>query len=145
MGLSISLAMSIVGPALSGHPSFPAFIVSFLCSSVISIIIAIIVPIKKITDSACEKIHLNPEGVGGRFFSALVSDLIFTPIMTFLMVFMNYKRAKMFDPGLSFVSMFLGNVFISFTIAYLIILVFLPLFIKGSIAIVKNFDESEEK
>ena len=136
MGLSISLVMSILGPLRSGHITVPAVLVSFLCSSIISILISVLIPIKKITDGACNGMHLSPEGIPGKLISAFISDLLFTPLISFLMIFMNYKRARMVDPNLSFGRMFFGNFIISFIAAYFIILVFLPLFIKGAIAIV---------
>ena len=45
MGLSISLVLSIVGPASSGHFAVKTVLVSFFCSSIISVIISILIPV----------------------------------------------------------------------------------------------------
>ena len=144
MGLSITLVMSILGPLKSGHITAPAVLVSFLCGSILSTAIALLVPIKKISDSACGKIHVNPEGFVGRIISSLIGDVVFTPLMTFAMVFMNYKRAKMVDPNLVFGKMFIGNFIFSFIIAFFLVLIFIPLFIKAAIAIVRSTSVPEE-
>lgn len=147
MGLSISLVLSIVGPASSGHFAVKTVLVSFFCSSIISIIISIIIPIKRISDAACRGVHLNIESLPGRLFSALVSDICFTPIISTLMVSMSYINAKRNDPSFSvpFGRMLTSNLIISFVVAYLIIFICVPLFIKLSISIVKSMSAPEEE
>lgn len=141
MGLMISFVLSIVGPLRSGHFTVVSMLVSFLCSSIISVLIGIFVPIKGITDGACSVMKLNPQKLIGRIVSAFISDLIFTPLVTFLMVLMNYKRAKNADINLSFGRMYFGNLVMSFIIAFFLILIFLPLIIKLSISILQSHEE----
>ena len=81
LGVVLSFFLSFVGTLQSGHFSVVALIVSFMCSSILSIIIGIFVPIKRITDSACRKANVKIEGFGGRCLAALIGDLIFTPFM----------------------------------------------------------------
>ena len=96
LGVLLSLFLSLVGTLQSGHFSVVAFIVSFMCSSILSIIIGIFVPIKKINSWCVAKINKEPGSIPAKLLCALVDDLIFTPIINLLMVFMAYKRALKF-------------------------------------------------
>ena len=147
MGLSISLVLSIVGPASSGHFAVKTVLVSFFCSSIISVIISILIPIKRISDAACNGVHLKNESLAGRLFSTFVSDLCFTPIISTLMVLMSYISAKRHNPhfNVPFGRMLTSNLIISFIVAYFIIFIFLPLFVKLSITIVKSMSASDEE
>ncbi len=145
MGLLISLVLSIVGPLRSGHFTVVSMLVSFLCSSIISVLIGIFVPIKSITDGACTAMKISPQKILGRLISAFISDLMYTPLVTFLMVLMNYKRAKMRNHDLNFGHMYLGNLVLSFVIAYFLIVIFLPLIIKLSISILHPQEEDAEE
>ena len=60
---------------------------------------------------------------------------------------MSYISAKRHDPqfNVPFGRMLTSNLIISFIVAYLIIFVFLPLFVKLSITIVKSMSASDEE
>lgn len=149
MGLAVSLVLSIVGPVISGHFKIVSVLVSFLCSSIISVVIGLFIPIRRMSVWSCSKIGISPDKLPGMIISALIGDICFTPLISFLMVYMNYKRAKSMDPSVVLGRMYCGNLIVSFVVAFLIILIFTPLFIRLAIGIVKpegeQIEESEEK
>ena len=86
MGVTMSLVLSVVGTALGGHFTVQGWLVSFLISLVISLIIGFTVPVKRISDGACKKAGLEPASFKGNLLSACISDLIYTPVITIIMV-----------------------------------------------------------
>ncbi len=133
MGLLMSFCLSLTGTLSSGHFTPIGFLMSFVVSSVISICIGFIIPIGKVTTGACLKAGLKPETLPGRLFESLISNLIYTPLMTFVMVFLAYSVAMKQSGGmaqLSFVNMFIPSLVICFIVGYVLIFIFQPLFMK---------------
>ena len=91
MGVTMSFFLSLVGNLMGGHFTVPGFLISFVVSTVISLIIGFIIPMKKVTEGARNLFKLKPFTIGARCVESLTSDLIYTPIMTLIMVFMAWK------------------------------------------------------
>ncbi len=133
MAVTMSFFLSLVGNLTSGHFSLMGFISSFFISLVISLIIGLIIPIGKLGGAACRAARLRQGSLGARLMESLVSNLIFTPIMTLVMVFLAYRAVMRQSGGmaqLSFGSMFLRSLIICFIIGYVIIFIVQPLFFK---------------
>ncbi len=130
MGLILSFCLSLVGNLTSGHFTVPGFLVSFAASTVISLIIGFVIPTKKVGDSVCDKLNLKP-GLGRRCMETLVSDLIYTPIITLCMIILARKMGEshgaQFPP---FIVMFLSSLATSLLVAYVIIFFLMPFLIK---------------
>ena len=130
MGLTLSLVLSFVGVFTSGQFTLPAFIMSFLESLVISLIIGMFVPMKKVGDAACSKAGISERPLACRALESLVSDLIYTPVITFVMVFMAYKQATKHGAPLSFGPMLGKSMVMSLVVAYLFIFLVTPNYMK---------------
>ena len=130
MGTTLSFCLSLVGILSSGRFTLIGFLISFVVSLVISLIIGFLVPMKKVNDGICGKLKLQPGKLSTRFVESLISDLIYTPIITFLMVFMAYKQATSQGAPLVFLPMFLRSLLISMIVGYVLIFICMPLFIK---------------
>ena len=128
MGVTLSFFLSLTGQLSSGHFEVPGFLLSFGVSLLVSLIIGFLVPMKKVNDSLDRKLGLAPRSLGTRFFEALVSDIIYTPIITFIMVFMNYKIAVSHGAHLVFGPMLLKSMIVSLIVGYVLIFIFMPLF-----------------
>ena len=131
MALLMSFFLSLVGTLTSGHFTVVGFLLSFVVSTIISLLIGLIVPMGKVTEGACRKVGLKPRTIGNRLLSSLISDLIYTPLMTFCMVFMAYKMAMIQSHGmaqLNFLKMFLPSLAITFVVGYVLIFIFTPIF-----------------
>ena len=100
----------------------PGFLISFAVSFVISIIIGLFVPMKKVNDALGRKLGLEPGKLGTRCFEALISDLIYTPVITLVMVFMAYKSATSHGGNPPFVPMFLKSLALSMVLGYVLVL-----------------------
>lgn len=98
MGLSMSFILSLVGSLMGGHFSIPSWLVSFVISLFISLIIGFLVPIKKIGDAACKKCSISARSLKGTLISAALSDLIYTPVITIIMVVVMLKMAAKHAP-----------------------------------------------
>lgn len=130
MGVTLSFCLSLVGNLTSGHFTVAGFIISFVISTIISLIIGFLVPMKKVTDYLDKKLGLKPGKIGTRLFDTLISDLIYTPIITFAMVTMAYKQATSHGAPLKYLPMLGKSELICMIVGYVLIFIFMPLFMK---------------
>ena len=130
MGITLSFFLSLIGMATSGHFTLPGWLISFAVSVIISLIIGFLIPMKKVSDSACARFNLQPGKLSTRCFESLLSDLIYTPILTFCMVFLAYRSAVSHGAQLRFLPMFLSSLVICLIAGYVLIFIFLPLYTK---------------
>ncbi len=133
MGVTMSFFLSLVGNLTSGHFTVPSWIIGFLVSTVISLIIGFVVPMKLVGDKAVGALKLRTFSFPARLVESFISDLIYTPLMTFCMVFMAYKQAIAHGApaeSLNLGKMFLGSCCICFVVAFVIILIVTPIFMK---------------
>ena len=131
MAVTLSFFLSFVGTFTSGNFTLPGFIVSFIASTVVSLLIGLIVPIKPLSDGICDKLHLQPKTFGRRCMDALISDVIYTPVMTLLMVGLAYfMSAKHGAPiPVPFGLMFLKSLGISMIVGFILAYIFTPLYL----------------
>lgn len=133
MGLIMSLVLSFVGTMTSGHFAIMSWGVSFLISFVISLVIGFAVPIKKLGDGACAKCKVNPMSFKGTLLSAVISDIIYTPIITIIMVVVMLKMAVKHAPAGAVPSVgqvLPGSLIICLLVGYVVIVIIQPLLIK---------------
>ena len=142
-GVSLSLVLSILGPIASGHFHIVAFLVSFLCSSVLSIIIGLFIPVKGIADTVCKKAGADLKKIGGRLLWSLMANLLFTPIISFFMVLMAYVRNSHLDSSISFHVMFVKNLLVSLPVGLIVVVIAMPFLHKMAYKVLK-LDSKED-
>ncbi|MBO7474627.1 MAG: hypothetical protein J6U00_11655 [Ruminococcus sp.] len=130
MAVTLSFCLSLLGTLSSGHFTVPGFLMSFGISTVISLIIGFLVPMKKLEDGLVRKCGIEEHSLPARLLSTLVSDLVYTPILTFSMVFMAYKQATAHGSNMPFLPSFIKSLILSLIVAYIIIFIVKPLFLK---------------
>ena len=130
MGVTLSFILSLVGTLSSGHFTVPGWLISFVCSTIIALIIGFVVPMGKISRDLTEKLNLDPESVPAKLLKALVSDLIYTPLITLAMVYMAYRPASAHGAPVNFWGMFLPSLLLSLVVAYFCIYFIEPIFLK---------------
>ena len=130
MGGTISFVNSLIGTLSSGRFTFGLFLNSFLISFVISQILGLIVPIKKISDFLIQKMNCQPGTWKARIIDALVTDLVYSPLMTFIMVYMAYSQATAHGAKIPFGPMLLRSECISFVVAFFLGLFLSPVYLK---------------
>jgi len=133
MGVTLSFFLSLAGNLSSGHFTLIGFLSSFIVSLIISLIIGFLVPLKKITDSLVEKLHLEPYKLGKHLFEAFISDLIYTPVITLCMVTLAYMMTARHAPAGQvppFGAMLGKSMILSMAVGYLLIFIFTPLYMK---------------
>lgn len=141
MAVLMSACLSIIG-VLHGNISnfligrFPvaqiltSILTSFLISLVISLIIGFLVPIPRVYGAATKS--MKP-GFGKRFVESLISDLIYTPIMTLAMTFFAYNMVRRLNGGtvgLEYFPMFLSSLIVCFIAAFILIYIFSPILLR---------------
>ncbi len=134
MGIVMSFFLSLTGSLLSGHFTIVRFLLSFLVSTVISLIIGIVIPMGRITMAIASSLHLVRGSLPEKIISSLVSDIIYTPIMTFIMVFLAYKITMIQSGGmaqLNFLAMFLPSFAICMILGFILCYILLPRFMKN--------------
>ena len=131
MGVSMSLALSLVGNLMGGHFTVKGWLISFVVSTVISLVIGLIVPMKKLGDAADRKLGAQPRTMKARCIESLVSDLIYTPIMTIIMVAMAHRQATSHGGKVPpFIVMLLPSLAVCLVVGYALIFVLMPTFMK---------------
>lgn len=130
MGTALSFSLSLFGNLRSGHFRLPAFLISFLLSTLISILIGLFVPMPKLEQSVCGKLGIEQRSLGGNAVTSLVSDLIYTPVITLAMTILGYQQMKRAGGSAPFIGMFLGSLILSLLLGYVIIFILKPLFLK---------------
>ena len=130
MGLSMSCILTMVGMLTAKRFTVPGFIKSFLISFVISMIIGIIIPMKKVSDGVLRKCDAKPGTMKARILEALVSDILYSPLMTLVMVYMAYLEATSHGARIPFGPMLLKSEIISFITAFILSFILTPVFMK---------------
>lgn len=139
MGVTMSIILSLVGTLTSGHFSLVSWIISFGISLGISIVIGFLIPVKRLGDMTCNKAKVAPNSLKGNLLSSLISDLIYTPLITTIMVIVMLAIAQKHAPAGAVppVSRVLpGSLAITFIVGYVVIFIVQPLFLR---TLLKNF------
>ena len=130
MGVSLSFCLSLLGNLTSGHFTLPGFLISFAVSTLISLIIGFLVPMKKVGDSLANALHLKPRSLPAHCAESFVSDLIYTPVITLAMVALAWKMATSHGAQMPFLPMFLHSLVLSMIVGYVLIFILMPVFFK---------------
>ena len=130
MGISLSFCLSLFGTIHAGHFTVPAFLFSFLLSAVISIVIGLLVPMPKLEQSLCGRLGVDHRSLGGNAVTSLLSDLIYTPVITLAQTILGYMQMKRGGGSAPFLGMFLGSLILSLLVGYVIIFILKPLYLK---------------
>lgn len=130
MGVTLSFFLSLIGNLMSRHFTVQGFLISFVVSLVISLIIGFVVPIKKINDSLGQKLGLEEHSLKTHFFETLISDVIYTPIITVVMVLLAYMRATKMGGDVKLAPMLISSLIVSMIAGYILIFIFMPIYMK---------------
>jgi len=128
MSVTMSFVLSLIGNLSSGRFTVPVFIRSFLISLVIGLVLGFFVPIRKISDYLLEKTNTPPGTLKGRCIASVVSALVYTPLMTFVMVYMAYSQAVAHGAKLDFGKMLLRSECISILASFILSFVITPVY-----------------
>ena len=130
MGVTLSFFLSLVGNLSSGRFTVMGFVISFVASTVISLIIGFVVPMKKVGEGVCNGLRLRPRSLAAHCAESLVSDLIYTPFITLVMVALAWKMATAHGAQIPFVPMFLHALAVSMIVGFVLIFIFMPLYMR---------------
>jgi len=127
MGVSLSLSLSLIGNLSSGHFTVPGFLISFAASTLVSLAIGFLVPVKPLGDRLCA--GLRPGSLARRCAESFISDCIYTPVITLLMVWLAYRGAAAHGAPVQFAPMFLHSLVVSMVVGFVLIFVLMPLYL----------------
>lgn len=133
MGFFMSLILSFTGTMFGGHFTVPGWLMSFGISLIISWVIGFIVPIKKLGDAFCNKCKTNPMSFKGTLLSALISNAIYTPFITVVMVCVMVTNAAKHAPegmGPRISQVLPGSLVVCLIVGYIAICILQPLLLK---------------
>ena len=142
MALTMSVFLSVVGTvhglSASPEPVPPmgyvfGILKGFAVSFVISIVIGLIIPMGRISRSISEKAGRGT--IRARFLDSLVSNLIYTPLITLVMAAISYPNAVSQaqahgQEAPPFLMMFLSSFAVCFFTGWIIIFIVQPLYMK---------------
>lgn len=145
MGLTMSFVLSLVGTAMGMKDKFnvTSWLMSFGISFVISLIIGFAVPVKKAGDAFCAKCNANPQSMKGNLLSSLISNVIYTPMITIIMVVVMLTNAAKHAavgevPPIPVV--IIPSLIVSLLVGQVVIMISTPLYLK---LLTKNMQKPE--
>ena len=139
MGLVMSIFMTITGVCVGmlpgviqgkipPHAILLSMISGFFVSFCISLLIGFMVPMHKLTQSATKKMDA---GLAKKCVESLISDLIYTPVISVVMVSFAYmSNQKQEAGGPSFIMMLIPSLIACFIVGYILIFIFQPFIFK---------------
>ena len=128
MGLTLSFFQSLINILRSGHFTVPGWLISFVISAAVSLIISYAVPMKKVNDAVEKKFSLEPRSAKAHIAESLVSDLIYTPIMTLVMTFLAWRNASSAGAPVQFLPMFLNSLWLSLIVGFVLVYFLQPIY-----------------
>ncbi len=133
MGVTLSFILSLAGTLTSGHFTVPLWIGNFLLSAAISIVLGLLIPIGLVNKECVEKAGLEPHTLPARLLETLISNLIFTPLVSFIMVYLAWQNIVLHAPAdmvPPFPVMFFRSFVMCFVIGYIAIFIVQPIYVK---------------
>ncbi|MCR5718664.1 MAG: hypothetical protein K6F80_06505 [Oscillospiraceae bacterium] len=130
MSVSMSLCLSFTGMMSAGQFTVPGFVRSFLVSLVISLLIGFLIPMPKLNMAAAKKFHLKPGSMDQRIVEALIADLLYSPIMAFIMITLAWFTAHSHGAQIPYLPMLLKGEGLGIFVGFLLGFMFVPLFKK---------------
>ncbi|MBQ1477141.1 MAG: hypothetical protein IIZ33_03240, partial [Erysipelotrichaceae bacterium] len=128
MGLMMSFSLSLIGLLSAGRFTLSGFFTNFLISFLISFLLGMILPVRKIAMKTSAP--FPPGSLKARAVEALISDLLYTPLMTFVMVYISYRQAVSHGAQIPFGPMLLKSELISIFFAFFLIFFLSPVLMK---------------
>lgn len=129
MGIVLSYCLTLTGMLTSGqHFEGVEFVISFAVSTVVSILIGIFVPMRPLTEKVCG--GMQPGTLKRRCIEALIADLIYSPIMTLLMISLAYWNNHRMGGQMPFLPPFIKGLIISLIVGFILSFIFMPLFLR---------------
>lgn len=130
MGGVLSVALTIFGNLTSGHFVMPGSLISIAIGIVLSFgisqLISTFINIKTTTDKVISKFNIKGE-MPTKLMSTLVSDLIFTPIITVCLVSFSIGMANAHSPVvIPLLPAIIKSLILSLIVAYIIIFFIQP-------------------
>lgn len=130
MGITLSFCLSLFGTLHSGHFTVPGFLISFLVTAVLSLVIGFLVPIPKLEAALCQKMNIEQRSLKGNAVTAVLSDLIYTTLLTLAAVVLAYMQLTKAGGSAPFIGMYIGSLLPSLLVGYVLIFILKPLFLK---------------
>ena len=127
MSGTMSVVLSLFGTLTSGQFTWMGFLSSVVISFIVAFLIGLLIPSKKITADFDQKHGIDPNSTKGRLVNTLISDLIYTPILTLVMVFVAWRGTGGAAP---FLPMFFSSLIKMLIVAYILIWFVEPVLVK---------------
>ena len=130
MALSMSCVLTLVGLLSAGKFSVQGFLSGFAVSFIVSMIIGLIIPMKKVSDAVTGRVNRLPGTLKARLLEALGSDVLYSPLMTFIMVYIAWRQATAHGAMIPLGPMLLKSEIISFIAAFNLSFFLTPVFMN---------------
>ena len=130
MGLCMSFVLTAVGLITSGHFTLIDFLLNFVISFLLALILGLAIPVRSIVEVTVRKLGLDHEGFRARLLDALITSLIYSPIMTFLMVYIAYRTAVAHGARITLGPMLMKAELICLPVAFVLGFILSPIILK---------------
>lgn len=133
MGSTVSFVLSLVGTLKGGHFTVISWLIAFLISFTLALIIGFVVPINKIDKLVFDKYDVDPDSMKGNLISGIVSDLIYTPVISITMVVIMLTNAAKHAPEgatLPLSRVIPSSLLLALIVGYVVIIIAKPFYLK---------------
>ncbi len=130
MGITMSFFLSLAGILSSGKFRLSGFLLSFLLSTVVSLILGFFLPLKEISDSATVRNGMKPGALSTRVVESCIFDVIYTPLLTLINVGLAYFMATSHGGQMPFVPVLVKSLILCLVAGFVLIFIFQPIFMK---------------
>ncbi len=152
LSVSLSFVLSLVGNLLgtreNGRFSIGGWLILFAASTIVSLALGLIIPISRAAKGASKGMKLKENSIPARLVETLIIDIIYNPVINFLMVFIARQNAiangappQAVNLGMMFLRSFPG----AFVTGYIFIFIVMPLFEKLGIRIAEKKAKKEKR
>ena len=125
VGATLSFILSLVGNLLSRQFEVRGWLISALVGLVITVAVGMIVPMVRISMLVHKKFEKSP--FVAHCIESLISDLIYTPVICYLMVLLAWFRS---GRHFNFALNYFRSLSVTFVVGYVLIFFLVPLYKK---------------
>ena len=130
MGVIMSLCLSTAGLLSAGAFSIPSLLLNFVISFTIIRVIDRFINVGKLSNELPGKLNVDPDSLLGRLLKALVGVVVYSPMMTAVMVYIGYFRATSHGARIKYLPMLLNSLPLTLVLSFLICFFITPLLEK---------------
>ena len=130
VGVVLGFFLPLIGMLRSAHFSIQGFAMGFFMSFLVSVILGFVIPARRVNLSINRKFKLRYNSIGTLFINALVTDVLYVPIITAFVATLSYRKSIAMGAMINYPEMLIKAIAVSLVIGYMLVFITFPYFLK---------------